>query len=80
MLSEEKLKSVVGSMLDIDPATIGPDTSTDTVAEWDSVKHMNLIIALEGAFDITIPDEDVADLTSFPIIRAVVEEPLADGG
>jgi acyl carrier protein len=80
MLSEEKLKSVVGSMLDLDPATIGEDTSTDTVAQWDSVKHMNLVIALEGAFDITIPDEDVANLTSYPIIRAVVEEQLAGAG
>ena len=80
MLSEEKLKSVVGSMLDLDPAAIGEDTSTDTVAQWDSVKHMNLVIALEGAFDITIPDEDVANLTSYPIIRAVVEEQLASGG
>ena len=80
MLSEEKLKSVVGSMLDLDPSTIGDDTSTDTVAQWDSVKHMNLVIALESAFDITIPDEDVANLTSYPIIRAVVEEQLAGGG
>ena len=80
MLSEAKLKSVVGSMLDLDPTSIGPGTSTDTVAQWDSVKHMNLIIALESAFDITIPDEDVANLTSYPIILAVVEEQLAGGG
>ena len=41
---------------------------------------MNLIIALEGAFGITIPDEDVAALTSYPIIKAVVEEQLASAG
>jgi len=80
MLSEENLKSVVAAMLEIEPASVGPDTSTDTVAHWDSVRHMNLVIALESAFDITIPDEDVANLTSYPIIRAVVEEQLARGG
>jgi acyl carrier protein len=77
MLSEEKLRAVVASMLELDPSEVGPDTSTDTVDQWDSVRHMNLIIALEGAFDITIPDEDVANLTSYPIIKAVVEEQLA---
>ena len=41
---------------------------------------MNLVIALESAFDITIPDEDVANLTSYPIIHAVVEEQLAGAG
>jgi acyl carrier protein len=80
MLSEEKLRAVVASMLELDPSAVGPETSTDTVDQWDSVRHMNLIIALEGAFDITIPDEDVANLTSYPIIKAVVEEQLARAG
>ena len=80
MLSEEKLKSVVAAMLEIEPADVGPATSTDTVPQWDSVRHMNLVIALESAFDITIPDEDVANLTSYPIIKLVVEEQLARGG
>jgi acyl carrier protein len=77
MLSEDKLRSVVAAMLDLDPVSVGPTTSTDTVDQWDSVRHMNLIIALESAFDITIPDEDVATLTSYPIIKAVVEEQLS---
>ena len=80
MLSEDKLRGVVASMLELDPAAVGPTTSTDTVDQWDSVRHMNLIIALESAFGITIPDEDVAALTSYPIIKAVVEEQLASAG
>jgi acyl carrier protein len=80
MLSEEKLRAVVASMLELDPAAVGPTTSTDTVDQWDSVRHMNLIIALEGAFGITIPDEEVATLTSYPIIKAVVEEQLSRAG
>jgi acyl carrier protein len=80
MLSEEKLRSVVAAMLELDPAGIGPATSTDTVDHWDSVRHMNLIIALESAFDITIPDEEVASLTSYPVIKAVVEEQLSRAG
>jgi acyl carrier protein len=77
MLSEDKLRSVVATMLDLDPAAVGPTTSTDTVDQWDSVRHMNLIIALESAFGITIPDEEVATLTSYQIIQAVVEEQLS---
>jgi acyl carrier protein len=80
MLAEEKLKAVVGSMLELDPSDVGPKTSTDTVDQWDSVRHMNLIIALEAAFGITIPDDEVANLTSYPIIKAVVEEQLARAG
>jgi acyl carrier protein len=77
LLDEARLREVVGSMLELDPAQVDDTTSTDTVPSWDSVRHMNLVIALEQAFGITVPDEDVADMTSFPIIRAVVEEQLA---
>lgn len=79
MNPEEKLRAVMAAILELDAASIGADTSTDTVEQWDSLHHMNLVIALESAFDITIPDEDVATLTSYPILKAVVEEQLAGG-
>ena len=79
MLSEDQLKAVMAAMLDIDAATIDLRTSTDTVHQWDSVRHMNLIIALEESFGITIPDDEVAALTSYPIIKATIEEQRARG-
>jgi acyl carrier protein len=79
MISEEKLKTVISSMLEIDIASVGPDTSTDTVEKWDSQRHMHLVIALEEAFGITIPDDEVTTITSYPIIKAVIEEQLASG-
>ena len=77
MVPEDRLKAVIAAMLDIDPNAIGADTSTDTVPQWDSVRHMNLVIALEEAFGISIPDDEVATMTSYPIIKATVEEQLA---
>lgn len=77
MVPEDRLKAVVAAMLEIDPNAIGADTSTDTVPQWDSVRHMNLVIALEEAFGISIPDDEVATMTSYPIIKATVEEQLA---
>jgi acyl carrier protein len=79
MFPEEKLRAVMASMLDIDVTTVGPETNTDTVAQWDSVLHMNLVIALEEAFGISVPDDEVATLTSYPIVRAMLEEQLARG-
>lgn len=77
MFDEDKLKGVVGAMLGIDATTVGPETSTDTVNQWDSIRHMNLVIALERAYDISIPDDEVASMTSYPIIKATIEEQLA---
>jgi acyl carrier protein len=74
MFSEEKLKQVMGAILGIPPESVGPGTSTDTVEGWDSLKHMRLIIALEEAFDVTIPNEEVVTLTSYEIVKLVVAE------
>jgi acyl carrier protein len=74
MFSEEKLKQVMGAILGIPPESVGPGTNTDTVEGWDSLKHMRLIIALEEAFDVTIPNEEVVTLTSYEIVKLVVAE------
>ncbi len=34
-------------------------------ASWDSVGHMNLIAALEDAFDIMMDTDDIIDLSSY---------------
>lgn len=49
-------------------------SSVDNIASWDSLKHMNLILALEEEFNITIPDEDVGNMTNFRMIEFVVRD------
>ena len=74
MLNEMLLKQVMGSVLSVDPATIGPDSSNDTIKSWDSLKHMNLVLALEEEFGVSIPDEEAANITSYALIKLVIEE------
>lgn len=74
MFDENKLKQIVGDVLDVDVAQIGPDFSMDTVEQWDSLRHMTLVLSIEDGFDITIPDEEAANITSWPLIRLVVDE------
>ena len=35
------------------------------IEAWDSVGHMNLVAALEEAFDIMMDTDDIIDLSSF---------------
>ena len=74
MVNEDALKCVIGSVLDVDPSTIGPESSSDTITGWDSLKHMNLVIALEEEFGVSIPDDEAANITSYALIRVVLEE------
>jgi acyl carrier protein len=46
----------------------------DNVPSWDSLKHMNLVLALEEEFKVSIPDEDAANITSYALIKLVLDE------
>ena len=37
----------------------------NSIANWDSVGHMNLVAALEDAFDIMMDTDDIIDFSSF---------------
>jgi acyl carrier protein len=76
MNNENLVKQIVADVLDVDPASIGSDFSMDTVEQWDSLRHMTLVLSLEDGLKITIPDEEAANITSGPLIKLVVEEQL----
>lgn len=74
MIDEAALKQVVADVLEVDPGTINDNFSMDGVEQWDSLRHMTLVLSIEEAFNISVPDEEAANITSWPLIRLVVEE------
>jgi acyl carrier protein len=79
MIDEDKLKQIIADVLEVEPASIGPEFSMDTVEQWDSLRHLTLVLAIEDEFNISIPDEEAADITSWPLIRLVVAEQVEAG-
>ena len=73
-MDERKLKQVIASVLGVPAETIDESTTADTVEDWGSLAQLNLILAIEEEFDVEIPDEEAADLTSYPLIKLVVAE------
>ena len=80
MLNEDKLKQVMAIMLKVDSSLIHADSSMDNIPTWDSLHHMNLVLALEEEFKVVIPDEDAGNITSYKLIRLVLEDLLKAQG
>ena len=76
MLNENTLKQVMATLLTVDVTAIDSEASMDTIPNWDSLRHMNLVIALEEEFKVSIPDEDAGNITSYKLIKLVLEELL----
>lgn len=76
MLDQEKLKTVVATVLNVDVARIDANASSDTIESWDSLRHMNLVLTLEDEFGVSLPDEDAANATSYPLLVLVLQDLL----
>ncbi len=76
MLDEVLLKKVMGSVFKVDPASLGDDSSIDSIPTWDSLRHMNMVLALEDEFGVAIPDNEAAFITSYPLVKRTMQRLL----
>ena len=72
--NEEQLRMVLADVLGLEVSAINETTSVDTVKQWDSLKHLNLVLALEEKFNIALTEEQTVEILSYSIIKAVLQE------
>jgi acyl carrier protein len=64
----QRLREVMGAVFGIDPTTIAGDASSATIAEWDSVRHLQLMLALEEEFNVQFEADELVSLRSVQLI------------
>ena len=69
---EEKIKKIMASLFNINENEISEKTAFNSVKKWDSLKHMELIIALEKEFKIKFDSHEIPTMINFKIIAATV--------
>ena len=62
MMEFEKLRDILVETLGCEPEQVTPEASLADDLGADSLASMELMMALEEAFDVTIDDADVAEL------------------
>lgn len=71
---EDRIKNVMAAVFEIHVDDITDATSPDTVQLWDSLKHMQLVIALEEEFGIRIEDEEIVEMLNYSLIKNIISE------
>jgi acyl carrier protein len=71
-----KIKQVMSAVFEIPLESITDDASSDNIENWDSLRHLNLILALEEEFAISIPDEEVGNLVNYKLIELIIMDLL----
>ena len=49
----------------LDEENLNEDLEYNSIAEWDSIGHMELIAELEEVFDISMEMDDIIDFSSY---------------
>lgn len=63
----------MADVLQVPASTITPETCQDDLTNWDSIQHLNLLLALEEEFRLKLEVEDLQSLTSVRSILNYVD-------
>lgn len=69
----EQLQAVFAEVFRISPTEIHPGTQFGELPQWDSMGHMDMLVALESNFGVEISAETISQLVSIPAIVEHIE-------
>jgi acyl carrier protein len=60
----QKVFEIVARIMGVPLEAVTSESSPETLANWDSLRHMKLILAIEESLDIQFNDEDIVSIKS----------------
>ena len=71
---EDRIKNVMAAVFEISVDEITDESSPDNIESWDSLKHMNLIVALEEEFGVQFPDDEIVEMMNYSLIKLILSK------
>jgi acyl carrier protein len=73
----ERVRRIAADLLDAPLEQVLPTSSPDTIENWDSLHHLNLVLGLEGAFGVQFSPEEIAKMQTVESIAWLVQNKLS---
>ena len=71
---DTKVENLLSEVLQMPSSEITDDLTMKDVEAWDSLKHMELIVALEQSFEIQLSFDEIVAMQSVREIKRVLRE------
>jgi acyl carrier protein len=70
----EQVRSVASDIFGIPADRITAESSPETIENWDSMQHLNLVLAIEEKFGVQLDPEDIEKMKNIGAVAELVEK------
>ena len=64
------LRDILADVLEISPEEVTPELGVGAIDNWDSFRHLQAILAIEGEYGVQFDPSRIAELTTVSLIQA----------
>jgi acyl carrier protein len=68
------LRDLIADTLEISPDEVTPELSGESVESWDSFRHLQLMLSIEGEYGVQFDPQQIPDLTTVARVQAALEK------
>ena len=70
----EQVRNIASDIFGVSADKISPESSPETIENWDSMQHLNLVLAIEEKFGVQLDPEDIEQMKNIGAVAALVEK------
>ncbi len=70
----ERVRNIASDIFGIPAEKITAESSPETIENWDSMQHLNLVLAIEERFGVQLDPEDIETMKNIGAVAALVEK------
>ncbi len=70
----EQVRNIGSDIFGIPADKITAESSPETIENWDSMQHLNLVLAIEEKFGVQFDPEDIEQMKNIGAVATLVEK------
>ena len=71
-----QVQAIASDIFGVPVGKISAQSSPETIENWDSMQHLNLVLAVEEKFGLQLSPEEIEEMKSVGAIASLVDKKL----
>ena len=70
----ERVRNIASDIFGVPADKITAQSSPETIENWDSMQHLNLVLAIEEKFGVQLDPENIEQMNNIGAVATLVEK------